>query len=94
MYVCYRMILGINSHYFPKYVRESVNGSQMDIKRKTCDIRTWKNIYFSTYPSPTLIHFSHRFTNASKPAAPEVVLTVVSATAAPGRASSTTFERP
>jgi hypothetical protein len=30
----------------------------MDIKRKTCDIRTWKK--FSTYPPPTLIHLSHR----------------------------------
>jgi hypothetical protein len=29
----------------------------------------WKNIYFSTYPPPILIHFSHRFTSASKPAA-------------------------
>jgi hypothetical protein len=28
-----------------------------------------KNIYFSTYSPPTLIHFSHRFTTASKPAA-------------------------
>jgi hypothetical protein len=28
-----------------------------------------KNIYFSTYPPPALIHFSHRFTSASKPAA-------------------------
>jgi hypothetical protein len=28
-----------------------------------------KNIYFSTYPPRTLIHFSHRFTSASKPAA-------------------------
>jgi hypothetical protein len=41
----------------------------MDIKRKTCDIRTWENIYFSTYPPTTLIHLSHRFTSASKLAA-------------------------
>jgi hypothetical protein len=41
----------------------------MDIKRKTCDIRNWKNIYFSTDPPPTLIQLSHRFTSASKPAA-------------------------
>jgi hypothetical protein len=27
-----------------------------------------KNIYFSIYPSPTLIHLSHRFTSASKSA--------------------------
>jgi hypothetical protein len=51
------------------YEEESVNMSQMDVKRKTCDIRNWKNIYFSTYPPPTLIHLSHRFTSASKPAA-------------------------
>jgi hypothetical protein len=49
--------------------RERVNRSQMDIKRKTYDNRTWKNIYFSTYPPSTLIHLSHRFTSASKPAA-------------------------
>jgi hypothetical protein len=40
----------------------------MDIERTTFDIRTWKNIYFSTYPPPTLIHLSLRFTGASKPA--------------------------
>jgi hypothetical protein len=28
-----------------------------------------KNIYFSTYPPPTLIHLSRRLTSASKPAA-------------------------
>jgi hypothetical protein len=27
-----------------------------------------KDIYFSTYPPPTLIHLSHRFISASKPA--------------------------
>jgi hypothetical protein len=47
---------------------ESVNRSQMDIKRRTYDTQTWKK-HFSTYPPPTLIHFSHRFTSASKPAA-------------------------
>jgi hypothetical protein len=41
----------------------------MDTKRKTCDIRTRKNIYFSTNPPPTLIHLSNCFTSASKPAA-------------------------
>jgi hypothetical protein len=30
-----------------------------------------RNIYFSTYPRPTLIHLSHCFTSASKPAAHE-----------------------
>jgi hypothetical protein len=51
---------------------ESVNRSQMDIKLKTCDIRTCKkNIYFSANPPSVLIliHFSCRFTIASKPAA-------------------------
>jgi hypothetical protein len=38
----------------------------MDIKRRICDIRNWKNIYFSTYPPPALIHLSHRFTSMSK----------------------------
>jgi hypothetical protein len=37
------------------YEGESVNTSQMAIERKTCDIRIWgKNVYFSTYPPPTL----------------------------------------
>jgi hypothetical protein len=50
-----------------KYEGKSVYRSQMDVKRKTRDIRTWKkNISFSTYPPPTLIHLSHRFTSASK----------------------------
>jgi hypothetical protein len=40
----------------------------MDIKRKTYDVRPGKNVYFSTYPPTTLIHLSHRFTRASKPA--------------------------
>jgi hypothetical protein len=44
---------------------ESVNGSQMDIKRKTCDIRTRKYVYFSAHPPSTSIHMSHRFTSAS-----------------------------
>jgi hypothetical protein len=29
-----------------KYEGESVNRSQMDIKPKTCDIRTWKKLVF------------------------------------------------
>jgi hypothetical protein len=41
----------------------------MDIKHKTCGIRTWENIYFSTYPPATLVHLSHRFASAPKPAA-------------------------
>jgi hypothetical protein len=55
--------------YIFRYEGESVNRSQMDIKLRTCDIGTWKNIYFSTYPPSTLIYLSHRFTKASKPAA-------------------------
>jgi hypothetical protein len=43
-----------------KYERESVNWSQMDVKRKTYDIQTCTK-YYSTYPTPTLIHLSHRF---------------------------------
>jgi hypothetical protein len=27
------------------YEEESVNGSKMDIKRKTCDIRTWGKMF-------------------------------------------------
>jgi hypothetical protein len=60
--------------------RESVNKSQLDIERKTCDIRNRKRIiYFSTYPPVTLLHLFHRFTSTSKPAA-QKFLTVVSAT--------------
>jgi hypothetical protein len=45
--------------FVPYYEGESVNRSQMGIKRKTCDTRTWKkNIHFSIYPPPTLILLS------------------------------------
>jgi hypothetical protein len=57
------------SRFIKLYEGESINKSQMDIKRKTCDIRTWKNIYFSTYPPPTLLHLANRFTSESKTAA-------------------------
>jgi hypothetical protein len=50
-----------------KYEVESVNRSQMDIKHVI--FQHGKSIYFSTYPPPTLIHLSHRFTSASKPTA-------------------------
>jgi hypothetical protein len=57
--------------------------SQMRIKRKACDTRTWKqNLYFSTYPPAKLIHLSHRSTTASKPAAQKCFVCVVSATSA------------
>jgi hypothetical protein len=32
----------------------------MEMKRKVYNIRIWKNVYFSTYPPPTMIHLSHR----------------------------------
>jgi hypothetical protein len=51
----------------------------MDIEGKSFDILTWKNIYFSTYPPPTLILLSCRFISASKPQLRNL-LTVVSAT--------------
>jgi hypothetical protein len=43
----------------------------MDIKCKNVIFEPGKkkNIYFSTYPLPTLIHLSRRFTSALKPAA-------------------------
>jgi hypothetical protein len=41
----------------------------MDIERKIYDIRTWKKYLFLDISSPTLIHLSHRFISASKPAA-------------------------
>jgi hypothetical protein len=59
---------GLMARACSKCEGESVNRWQMDIKRKTCNIWTWENIYFSTYPPPTLIHLS-RFTCASKSAA-------------------------
>jgi hypothetical protein len=51
------------------YDGQSVSRPQMDIKRKTCDIRTRKRTFFLSYSPPTLIYLSHRFTSASKPAA-------------------------
>jgi hypothetical protein len=43
----------------------------MDIKRKNMWYSNLggENVYFSTYPLPTLTHLSRRFTSASKPAA-------------------------
>jgi hypothetical protein len=85
------------SHLF-LYEGDSVKKSHMDIKREPCDIisNLEKTFYFPTYPPPTLIHLSHRFASESKPAARRsllTLLTIVSATSAPGRASSSTFER-
>jgi hypothetical protein len=64
----------------------------MDIKRKTCDIRTWKKKHLfldmsSTNigtPVPSLYHCVEMRSIE--------VLTVVSATTAPSSASSATFE--
>jgi hypothetical protein len=64
----------------------------MDIKRKTCDIQTWKkkknisrHILRPTCPIALPVRwYSHH----------RSLLTVVSATSAPDRASSATFERP
>jgi hypothetical protein len=41
----------------------------MDIKHKTCDIRTWKQHLFLNIPSTNTDTLVHRFTNASKPTA-------------------------
>jgi hypothetical protein len=70
LHISYSCLLALTEH--TSYEEESVNRSQMDVKPKTCDIRNWGEktpIYFSTYPPPTLIHLSHHFTSASKPAA-------------------------
>jgi hypothetical protein len=37
-----------------EYEGESVNRSQIDIKRKTCDIRTWRKLSFLDIPSTTI----------------------------------------
>jgi hypothetical protein len=75
------------------YEGESVNRSQLDMKCITCDIQTWQKHLFLTYPHqhqytcpialPVCQNQQHRS-----------LLTVVSATSAPGQASSTTFEHP
>jgi hypothetical protein len=52
------------------YEEESVNSSQMDIKRKTCDIRTWTEHPFLEISSTNIdirTYLYHRFTSASKP---------------------------
>jgi hypothetical protein len=76
------------------YEGQSANRSQMDVKRKRVIFRPGKNnIHFSTYFLPTLKHLSHRFTSASNPQHRSFLI-LVSATSAPGRASSANFERP
>jgi hypothetical protein len=77
------------------YGEESVDGSQMDIKRETRDIRTWKEKHL-------FLDISSTNTDTLVPSLPQCVetpsteafLTVVSAALAPGRVSFATFERP
>jgi hypothetical protein len=52
-----------------KYEGESVNRSQMDIKHKTCDIRSWKKHLLLDIRSTNYIPLSHSFTGVSKPTA-------------------------
>jgi hypothetical protein len=48
------------------YEGKSGNWSQMDMKRKTCDIRTWKKHLFLDISSANIDTLSRRFTSASK----------------------------
>jgi hypothetical protein len=50
------------------YIGQTENMSQLNIKFKTHEPGK-QNIYFSTYPPPTLIHLSYHFTSVSKPEA-------------------------
>jgi hypothetical protein len=75
-----------------KYKEESINRSQMDIKCKTCNIRTWKNHFISW-------HVLHQHLYTCPIALPmcrnpryRSLLTLVSATSAPSRVSSATLE--
>jgi hypothetical protein len=52
--------------YWKISLLELVNRSQMDININYVIFEPGKNIHFSTYPPPTLIHLSHRFINALK----------------------------
>jgi hypothetical protein len=74
------------------YEGEAVNGSQMDMNRKTCDIRTREETFISRH----ILH-QHWYTcpialPVRRNAQQISLLTVTSATSAPGR--SATFERP
>jgi hypothetical protein len=51
------------------YEGESVNTSEMDIKLKTCDSRTWKKTLFLEMSFTNIDTFSYHFSNATKPAA-------------------------
>jgi hypothetical protein len=84
------------------YEGNSVNMPHMDIKRKTCDIRTWKKRLFLDV---TILH-QHLYTcpialpvrrNPQHRSLLTVVSTVASVAISAGRpspASSATFERP
>jgi hypothetical protein len=52
-----------------EHTRQSVNRSEIDMKRKTCDIRTWeKHVFLDTF-STNIDTLVYRFTSVSKPAA-------------------------
>jgi hypothetical protein len=71
-----------------EYEGDSVNGSQMDIKRKICDIRTWKK--------HLLLDISSTNIDTLVPSLYQRVETrnCFLATSAPGRILYATFERP
>jgi hypothetical protein len=66
------------------YEGESVNRSHMDIKLKTCDIRSWKKYLFFGISSSNI----DPFVSVRRDPQRRSLLTVVSPTSAPGRASS------
>jgi hypothetical protein len=51
------------------YEEEPVNRPQIDVKRKTYHILTWKKHLFLDIRPPTLINLSRRFSSTSKHAA-------------------------
>jgi hypothetical protein len=67
---------------------------QRDIKRKTCDIRTWKKRLFLDISSTNIDKIVPLLYQCFETRSIEVLLSVVSANSAPGRASSATSERP
>jgi hypothetical protein len=84
----------IKSVFQTKYEWDSVNRSQIDIKRKTCVFRTRNKTCISRH----ILH-QHRYTcpiawPVRRKPQNTSILTVVSAISAPGRASSENFERP
>jgi hypothetical protein len=68
-YLCINLqqaLFSVNNYNCRHTRGKSVNGSEIDIKPKTCDIRTWEKYLFLNIFSANL---SHRFISASKPAA-------------------------